>query len=177
MSTQRSGISRRGPESAGIALPNRLTGEENVNAPAFLRPLTCSLLLAAALPVVTFAAEPASAASELKAPVLTRAQVDALLATPEKIVIIDFRRPDEQAAKGVFPVYLSIQPENLAKSLAWIPRDRQILTVSNHKGRSGEAANLLVSKGFKVAGIVGAEFYKEQGGTLAKIEPPAPKKP
>lgn len=37
--------------------------------------------------------------------------------------------------------------------------------------RAGRAADLLASKGFKVAGAVGAQNYETQGGKLTKIEP------
>lgn len=150
------------------------------------RARACALLIAASIPFTAVGASapatPAAASApaaeaELKAPVLDRAQVDALLAKPEKILVIDLRRPDEHASAGTFPVYLSIQPDDLAKYLAFIPRDRQILTVSNHKGRSGKAANLLVEQGFKVAGIVGVEYYTEQGGKLLKVAKPAADKP
>lgn len=57
-----------------------------------------------------------------QAHVLTNAEFDALLATPDQILIIDVRRPDEVTSNGGFPVYLSIQSSQLAKSLAWIPK-------------------------------------------------------
>jgi rhodanese-related sulfurtransferase len=148
-----------------------------------MKSMACALMLATSIPMIVVAANaPATSAApaaepELKAPVLDRAQVDALLAKPGKVLVIDLRRPDEQASAGTFPVYLSVQPDDLEKYLAWIPRDRQILTVSNHKGRSGKAANLLVGKGFKVAGIVGVEYYTTQGGKLNKIAAPAAAKP
>jgi rhodanese-related sulfurtransferase len=106
---------------------------------------------------------------------LNRAQFDALLAKPEQLLIIDLRRPDEVSSKGGFPVYLSIQASELEKSLAFIPKDRTIVTVSNHSGRSGKSADLLTSKGYKVAGFVGAEYYEKEGGKLTKIAVPAPK--
>jgi rhodanese-related sulfurtransferase len=109
------------------------------------------------------------------APKLNRSQLDALLATPEKIVVVDVRRPDELASIGAFPAYLNIQSKDLANRLAYIPKDRQVITVSNHAGRAAGAADLLVSKGFKVAGAVGAEDYAAEGGTLVKVTPPAPK--
>ena len=56
--------------------------------------------------------------------------------------------------------------------LAAIPKDRIIVTVSNHAGRAAKAADLLASHGFNVAGAVGAETYEKEGGTLTKIEPP-----
>jgi rhodanese-related sulfurtransferase len=111
-----------------------------------------------------------------KTPKLDRKQFDALLAKPAKLTIIDVRRPDELTTKGGFPVYLSIQATEIENSLAFIPKDRNIVTVSNHAGRAGAAADLLASKGFKVVGAVGAQNYEEQGGTLSKITPPEPKK-
>lgn len=100
---------------------------------------------------------------------LDRAQVDKLLAKPKQIVIIDVRRPDELTRNGGFPAYLSIQSKDLEKHLAYIPRDRSVLTVSNHANRAGAAGDLLASKGFRVAGAVGAQTYEEEGGSLLKI--------
>ncbi len=139
--------------------------------------------LSAVLPVLAlslaFGAGSASAAEqaakEFKSPVLTRAQVDALLAKPDQVVLVDLRRPDEHSSKGAFLVFLSIQSADLEKYLAFIPRDRQVLTVSNHASRAGKAADLLASKGFKVAGAVGAELYAEEGGKVNKIQAPPPK--
>jgi rhodanese-related sulfurtransferase len=146
------------------------------------------LVLAAALAVLStplaYGAEPASntqakaaAAQEYKAktPRLKGAEIDALLAKPEQILIIDVRRPDEQTAIGGFPVFLSIQSKDLENRLSFIPKDRTILTVSNHAHRAGAAGDLLTSKGFKVAGAVGVKDYEAEGGTLVKIAPPAPK--
>ena len=110
-----------------------------------------------------------------KAPKLNRAQIDALLAKPEKLTVIDLRRPDEISKIGGFPVYLNIQIGELEKSLAYIPKNRSLITVSNHAGRGGKGADLLVSKGFKVVGAVGAQDYEAEGGTLTKIAVPPPK--
>lgn len=107
-----------------------------------------------------------------KAKVLSRAELDQLLATPDKVLLIDVRRPDEISSNGGFPVYLSIQIGELEKHLDAIPRDRIIVTVSNHAARGGKAANILASHGFNVAGAVGAETYEQEGGTLTKIEVP-----
>jgi len=109
------------------------------------------------------------------APKLSRAQLDKLLGHPEKILFIDLRRPDELIEIGGFPIYLSIQAKNLAESLDYIPKDRKIITVSNHAGRAAAAADLLVSKGFKVVGAVGVQDYEEEGGSLTKIAPPKKK--
>lgn len=109
-------------------------------------------------------------------PILKRAQLDALLAHPERIVIIDLRRPDEIQSIGSLPVYLSIQPADLEHSFGYIPKDRTIVTVSNHATRAGTAGDQLTRAGFKVAGAVGVEFYEKEGGTLSKIVPPETKK-
>lgn len=107
-----------------------------------------------------------------QAKVLTRAEFDDLLAKPDQLVIVDVRRPDEVKDNGGFPVYLSIQLADLEKSLAWIPKDRTVVTVSNHAARGGRAADILAKNGFKVAGTIGAQNYEEQGGKLTKIEAP-----
>lgn len=118
--------------------------------------------------------KPAAPAAEYKykTPKLNRAKFDELLAKPENLLLIDVRRPDELTNIGGFPVYLSIQASEVEKSLGYIPKDRKIVTVSNHAGRAGAAADLLAQKGFKVVGAVGAENYAEEGGQLTKIAPP-----
>lgn len=119
---------------------------------------------------------PAAPAAEYKykTPKLNRAQLDALLAKPAQLVVIDLRRPDELTKIGGLPVYLSIQSADLEKYLDYIPKDRSIITVSNHAGRAGAAADVLAAKGYKVAGAVGVQNYEEEGGKLAKVVPPAP---
>lgn len=112
-----------------------------------------------------------------QAKVLTRVEIDDLLAKPDQVLIIDVRRPDEVKDIGGFPVYLSIQIGDLEKSLAFIPKDRTIIALSNHAARGGRAADILTKAGFKVAGAAGAEDYEAQGGKLTKIVPPAPKQP
>jgi rhodanese-related sulfurtransferase len=145
--------------------------------------LSLLLILSASMPAVA-AENPASTQPEpvagqaaprpytYKTPKLNRSQFDALLAKPGKLLVIDVRRPDELTKIGGFPVYLSIQSGDLEKSLSYIPKDRKIVTVSNHAGRAGAAGDLLTGKGFKVAGAVGVQNYEEEGGVLAKIAPP-----
>ena len=114
-------------------------------------------------------------AKEAAAPaahVLSRAEFDALLAHPEHLLIVDVRRPDELASIGGFGVYLSVQPADIEKNLALIPRDRTIVTVSNHAARAGRVAQTLTAHGFHVAGAIGAETYEKDGGTLVKVTPP-----
>jgi len=136
------------------------------------------LIAAFASPVVFAQTQPAKApAAEVKhkVPELSRAEVDAWLAKPDKVVFIDLRRPDEISTIGTFPVYLNIQLADIEKYLAYIPKDRSVITVSNHAGRAFKAADILFDKGFKVVGVVGSQHYEEQGGTITKIVKPAPK--
>jgi hypothetical protein len=118
------------------------------------------------LSTATFAQQPATPAARVyqepiyKAKKLTRAEFDALLAHPERILLIDVRRPDEIAAIGGFPVYLNIQAKDLKNH-------------SNHAARAGVAADLLAENGFQVAGAAGAQTYETEGEKLFK--PAAPK--
>lgn len=134
-----------------------------------------ALTLTGAAHVAWAQAAAPTAAATAKSPKLTRIDVDALLSKPDQVVILDVRRPDELTSIGGFPVYLSIQSKELEKNLAYVPRDRAIVTVSNHAARALKAADFLASKGFKVAGAIGAQDYEAQGGTLSKIAPPPPK--
>ena len=135
-----------------------------------MRKLILLILLATA---VSFAQQP-SAEQASKAKILTRAEFDALLATPGRVLLLDVRRPTEIAMNGGFPVYLNIQAADLEKHLAEIPKDIPLVLVSNHAHRAGIAADLLESKGFKIAGAIGAQVYESQGGTLVKYELPKP---
>jgi rhodanese-related sulfurtransferase len=142
-----------------------------------------TLLMILATPVAFGAAHdhdkktnaPSAKEYSYKTPKLNRIQLDALLATPDKLLIIDVRRPDELTKIGGFPVYLNIQSKEIENNLAFIPKDRNVVTVSNHAHRAGAAGDLLTAKGFKVVGAVGAQNYEEEGGKLVKIEIPRPK--
>ena len=117
----------------------------------------------------------AAQAYTAKTPKLNRAQLDALLAKPSELLFIDVRRPDEISKVGSFPVYLNIQNNALESALQFIPKDRAIVTVSNHAGRAGKAADFLAEKGFKVVGAVGTQNYEEEGGVITRIAIPEPK--
>jgi rhodanese-related sulfurtransferase len=103
---------------------------------------------------------------------LTRAELDTLLARPGGVLLLDVRRPDELQSIGGFPVFLSIQAGELEQYLSFIPKDRLIVPVSNHAARAGRAATTLEQHGFKVAGVIGAQDYEAEGGTLVKIQAP-----
>jgi rhodanese-related sulfurtransferase len=126
----------------------------------------------------SFAQQAAAPAAAKPFKELHRADLDALLATPEKVLIVDVRSPGEIAFNGAFPVYLSVQTDEgdtkalgIEKHLAEIPKGRTIITVSGRANRSGYAAAVLASKGFNVAGAVGAKTYEEEGGKLEKFKP------
>ena len=135
-----------------------------------MKRLVLLILLAAA---VSFAQQPGAEPAS-KAKILTRAEFDALLASPGRVLLIDVRRPTEIAQNGGFPVYLNIQAADLEKHLAEIPKDRPLIVVSNHAHRAGIAADLLASKGFKIAGAIGAQVYESEGGTIVKYPPEKP---
>ena len=121
------------------------------------------------------AAEHAARPYTAKTPKLNKAQIDALLAKPDKLLIVDVRRPDEISKIGSFPVYLNVQNDQLEQALPFIPKDRDIVTVSNHAGRAGKAADLLAEKGLHVVGAIGSQNYEEEGGKIVRIVAPAPK--
>ena len=132
-----------------------------------------TLAIGALLPVAVFAQTAAQPESTFEAHVLTNAEFDALQANPEHLLIIDVRRPDEITSIGGFAVYLNIQPADVEAHVDSIPRDRTIVTVSNHANRAGRVADALVRHGFKVAGALGAQTYEAAGGTLTRIVPRA----
>ncbi len=137
--------------------------------------VAAAMLLASPLTPSFAVAEPAQKVDPLytyKTTRLDRARFDALLAKPEKLLIVDVRRPDEITAIGGFPVYFSVQTDDVEKSLAFIPRDRAIVTVSIHAHRAGKVGDILTAHGYKVAGAIGVKDYEDEGGTLTKIAPP-----
>jgi len=134
--------------------------------------IAASLVLAAASAIAQQAATPSAAGAQAaaqqewkyKTKQLSTSEVDALLLQPNKVLVLDVRRPDELPGKGSFPVYLK-----------YIPKDRQIVTVSNRAHRAGAAGDLLSLRGYKVAGAIGTQDYEEQGGKFVEhITPPAP---
>lgn len=130
-------------------------------------------LTAIVLPSMAWTQVPSPPATQASpsVPTLTRAQVDALLGKPGSVLVIDVRRADEISTIGGFPVFLNVQNADLAGSLAFVPRDRTIITVSNHAHRAIAAANVLTAQGYRVAGAVGAQDYEAQGGKLVGRKP------
>jgi rhodanese-related sulfurtransferase len=158
------------------------------------RTLISAALTSALAPVLalSFAAFPAFAQEAASAPApaasayvpppwayktkqLSRNEVDVLLGNPKKLLVIDLRRPDELVKYGSLPIYLNLQLKDLPEALDYIPKDRTIVTVSNRAHRAGAAGDLLTSKGYKVAGAMGSEDYREAGGNIIKLTPPPPK--
>jgi rhodanese-related sulfurtransferase len=136
-----------------------------------------ALLLLATLAVPAFAQAPATNPGTSAAPApgikaLTRAEFDALVATPERVLLLDVRRPDEVQKNGGFAAYFSVPLADLEKYLAFIPKDRAIVAISNHAHRAEDAARLLQRHGFTVAGVVGSLTYEEEGGTIVRVPRP-----
>jgi rhodanese-related sulfurtransferase len=122
--------------------------------------------------------QPAAEAAPNAVKELHRVEIDALLAKPEQVLVLDVRSPGEIAYWGAFPVFLSVQTAEgdtsaagIEKHLAEIPKDRPIVTVSGRANRSGYAAAALARHGFKVMGAIGAMTYGEEGGALIKFPP------
>lgn len=146
---------------------------------ALISPFALHSLPALAQDAAAPAAEAASAPKPYVAPPwtyqtkqLSRNDVDKLLGNPKKLLVIDVRRPDELSKYGSLPVYLNIQIKDLPVALDYIPRDRVIVTVSNRAHRAGAAGDLLTQAGFKVAGALGSEDYREAGGNIIKVIAP-----
>jgi len=158
-----------------------------MKAPHLLLSLTISLgafgLAHAQSAAAAAAAAPAASAPYVAPPwtyktkQLSRNDVDKLLGNPKKLLVVDVRRPDEISKYGTLPVYLNVQVADLPDALDFIPRDRLIVTVSNRAHRAGAAGDLLTEKGYKVAGALGSEDYREAGGTIFKIAVPPPRTP
>ena len=164
---------------------NNLHTTDNMKAIASLASFfTAAALMTAAITVQAQEAAPSPAVAASKPYVappwtyktkqLSREDVDRLLGNPKKLLVIDVRRPDELVKYGSLAVYLNIQLDDLAEALDYIPKDRTIITVSNRAHRAGAAGDLLASKGFKVAGALGSEDYREAGGWVIKVEPRTP---
>ena len=136
--------------------------------------LTAAALLFTANFALAQEAAPVAAAKAITSK-LNRQQLDGLLAYPDQVLLVDVRRPDEITSIGGFPAYLSVQAKDLESGAVFIPRDRTLITVSNHAGRALKASDALLAKGFKVGGAVGAQDYEAEGGKLTKIAAPAPK--
>jgi len=149
-------------------------------ASALLLALTATLTFAqqagtAAAPAAAAASAPAW---KFKTKHLSVAEIDALLAQPEKLLVLDVRRPDELIQYGSFPAFINIQNSEVEKYLAYLPKDRIIMTVSNHANRAGATGDLLSAKGYTVAGAAGSEDYEHEGGKAVRhIQPPAPRAP
>src|SRR5436190_14196230 len=76
-----------------------------------------TLAFGALVPAAVFAQVAPETAPKFAAHVLTRAEFDALRASPDKLLIVDVRRPDEIGTIGGFDVYLNIQTANIDKRL------------------------------------------------------------
>jgi rhodanese-related sulfurtransferase len=112
----------------------------------------------------------ASAATASQVKTLTRADLDKLLAKPGSVFLLDVRNPQEIIDVGGFAGAVNIPVAQVEKRLAEIPKDRPVVTISNHAARASKAAAVLEAQGYHVAGAVGAQSYEAEGGKLVKPE-------
>jgi rhodanese-related sulfurtransferase len=97
---------------------------------------------------------------------IKRAELDAFLAHPEKIFVLDLRGPDEIAKIGTLPGYVNIPIAQLESRLSEVPKDKIILPVSNHSVRAWKAQAILEKHGYQVPGGIGVQNYEKEGGKL-----------
>jgi rhodanese-related sulfurtransferase len=97
---------------------------------------------------------------------LKRAELDALLANPGNIFVLDLRGPDEIAKIGTLPGYVNIPIAQLESRLSEIPKDKTVVPVSNHSVRAWKAQAILEKHGYTVPGGVGVQDYEKEGGKL-----------
>jgi rhodanese-related sulfurtransferase len=133
------------------------------------RLLSIALLSAAALAAAPQESKPVAAAKSAPAPAgkeIRRAELDALLAQPERIFVLDLRGPDEIVKIGSLPGYVNIPIAELESRLSEVPKDKIILPVSNHSVRAWKAQAILEQHGYKVPGGIGVQDYEKEGGKL-----------
>lgn len=78
--------------------------------------------------------------------------------------VLDVRRPEEAAQIGTLKGAVNIPLAELETRLKEVPKNKAILTLSNHAARAAKAAALLEKNGFKIVGAVGVQDYVEGGG-------------
>ena len=113
---------------------------------------------------------PAGTAATAPTKVLSRADFDKLVAKPGSVFLLDVRNPQEIVDVGGFSGAVNIPIADVEKRLGEIPKDRPVITVSNHAARASKAAATLVARGYHVAGAIGAQTYEADGGKLVKPE-------
>ena len=107
---------------------------------------------------------------------LSTAEVDQLLDSHKHVYILDVRKPEEIAQLGTLKGSINIPIDQLEQRLNEVPKNKLILTLSNHAGRGSKAAELLEKNGYKVAGAAGIQTYTADGGTKYLVHPEIAKK-
>ena len=130
--------------------------------------LLAAASLSAQTPESAKAGEASGGSATAEAKGLTRAQFDALVAKPGSVFLLDVRNPQEIADVGGFAGAVNIPVAEVEKRLSEIPKDKPIVTISNHAARASKAAATLEAHGYRVAGAVGAQTYEAEGGKLVK---------
>lgn len=93
---------------------------------------------------------------------LASEEVVKLLDTPQDVLFIDVREPNEIAVTGTLKGALTIPVGQLADRLKEVPKDKPVVAFCRRGGRATRAANLLDEKGYKTVGVFGLEEYREQ---------------
>lgn len=94
---------------------------------------------------------------------LTPEQVKEMLASKQRVFLLDVREPKELEELGAIDGYVNIPLGQLESRLAEVPKDRTVITVCRVGGRAGRAAELLSKNGYRTAGATGVVQWKEKG--------------
>ena len=85
------------------------------------------------------------------------------LVKDKKVFLLDVREPKELTEEGAIEGYHLIPISQLESRLNEVPKDKTIVTLCRRGGRANRAAELLRSKGYKVAASCGITQWKESG--------------
>lgn len=78
----------------------------------------------------------------------------------DDVLFLDVRLPIELRLQGTIRSALNIPSGDLPERLAEIPKDKSIVTFCSHGVRAADAAQLLASKGYRVAGAFALNDWK-----------------
>ncbi|MFN0170174.1 MAG: rhodanese-like domain-containing protein [Bryobacteraceae bacterium] len=94
---------------------------------------------------------------------LTPEELKEMLASKQKVFLLDVREPHELDEMGAVEGYVNIPLGQLEGRLNEVPKDRTIVTICRVGGRAGRAAELLNRNGYQTGGATGVTQWKEKG--------------
>ena len=94
------------------------------------------------------------------------------LATKNKPIVVDVRKPAEMKESGVIPGAIHIPVDDVANRVSELPKDKEIAFYCGGGGRASRAAQAAWDAGYKSVSYFGLRDWKKQG--LA-TEPPKSK--